>query len=434
MVSVVSTTRSARVLAASFALGSILACRGPSTEAVQVQGTEQPLYVFTDTVWQGPIPVCFTEPGFTKERQWLRSAVENSWQRESGAKFTGWGDCTSDTTGISVRFTKNDPNDVGSWSHYGSTSSGFRPSMQLKLFDDVSNISEVHQKLGVQGVGLHEFGHALGFVHEHERPDTPESCVSRLPHEDPAFVTVGAWDPYSVVNYCRTGGAFLISPTDAAGARQFYGPAPSPQPPSPLKRTIVLIQGQTQPGQDMFIRGGIDHGASLRLRGIPCTHADGKPNLNCAIPIHHAQYLNATTKVWKNQDQVLDWYGPEEWQSANEAGVWPQGTPLDWTTNNWPSSWGASRSVAVDGFGLTPLNTFGAHYWMLDVLMDCSHALTTADGTAWFELKSFISNGPGWEPDVNQQGRPYASNNHFAKCGMLNVFRRGDSSAQFVPL
>lgn len=159
-----------------------------------------------------------------------------------------------------------------------------------------------------------------------------------------------------------------------------------------LETACQLRACSESPGQDMFIRGGIDHGASQRLRGISCTHANGKPKLNCAIPIHHAQYLNATTRIWKHQDQVLDWYGPE------------------------------------------PLNTFGAHYWMLDVLMDCSHALTTADGTSWFELKSFISNGPGWEPDVNQQGRPYASNNHFAKCGMLNVFRPGDSSAQFAPL
>ena len=43
-------------------------------------------------------------------------------------------------------------------------------------------------------------------------------------------------------------------------------------------------------------------------------------------------------------------------------------------------------------------------------------------------VKSFISNGPGWEADVNQPGRPWVSGNHFAQCGKLNTFRRGESA------
>ena len=67
---------------------------------------------------------------------------------------------------------------------------------------------------------------------------------------------------------------------------------------------------------------------------------------------------------------------------------------------------------------------------MIDVDMDCSKAI---DGV-WFELKSYISNGPGWEPDVHQPGAPYGSGNHFAKCGMLNVFERGSAAATFRSL
>jgi len=51
--------------------------------------------------------------------------------------------------------------------------------------------------------------------------------------------------------------------------------------------------------------------------------------------------------------------------------------------------------------------------------MDCSK---TVDG--WFEFKSYISNGPGWEGDIDQANAPYASVNHFARCGSLNVYRR----------
>jgi alpha-amylase len=54
--------------------------------------------------------------------------------------------------------------------------------------------------------------------------------------------------------------------------------------------------------------------------------------------------------------------------------------------------------------------------------MDCSK---TANG--WFELKAFISNGPGWENNLSQPDTPYQSGNHFAQCGKLNVFRHNQS-------
>jgi len=71
---------------------------------------------------------------------------------------------------------------------------------------------------------------------------------------------------------------------------------------------------------------------------------------------------------------------------------------------------------------------------MLDVDMDCSRALQAADGTRWFEVKAYISNGPGWEPDVVQAATPYVSHNHFGKCGKVNVFDWGTGSVSFAEL
>lgn len=152
------------------------------------------------------------------------------------------------------------------------------------------------------------------------------------------------------------------------------------------QRTTVFIYGQTQSGQDMFVRGGIDHGYALSKLGRNCT----VDNKLCAIPIRHLNLRNSTTAPWKSNDNYLDWYGTEPGQSSLA-----QGSAMDWTTNLWPNTWGTKRTVDVDGYGETSLNTWGQHYWMLDVLMDCS---ATVNG--WFELKSFISNGPGWEANV----------------------------------
>lgn len=182
---------------------------------------------------------------------------------------------------------------------------------------------------------------------------------------------------------------------------------------SDFKRTVVFIYGETKTGQDMFIRGGIDHAQAKAILGLDCSVDKSL----CSMPIRHLNFLNKTTAPWKQGDTKLDWQGAEAGQGAGA-----QGSPLDWTTNLWPASWGPKKLVAVDGHGETPLNLWGSHYWMLDVEMDCKKAVN-----GWFEVKSFISNGPGWEANIKQPGAPWLSNNHFAQCGKLNVFKRGQN-------
>ena len=183
---------------------------------------------------------------------------------------------------------------------------------------------------------------------------------------------------------------------------------------STWKRTVIFIFGQTATGQDMFMRGGIDHAYANANLGRTCANT----NFQCSMPIRHLNLRNATTAPWKANDNYLDWYGTEAGQSANAVG-----SPADWTTDFWPPEWGAKKTVAADGHGEEPLNHWGQHYWMLDVEMDCSKSVN-----GWFEVKSFISGGPGWEPNLAQPGTPYTSGNHFAKCGEINMFKRGTNT------
>lgn len=182
------------------------------------------------------------------------------------------------------------------------------------------------------------------------------------------------------------------------------------------QRTVIFIQSQTQNGQDMFIRGGIDHDFANTNLGRNCQTS----NFDCAIPLRHNNMLNATTAPWKSNENYLDWYGIE---AAQGSGA--EGTPLDWTTNFWPDSWGSKRTVAADGYGETPLNIWGEHYWMLDADLDCSK---TVDG--FFELKAFVKNGQGWEGTISQANTPYASGNHVAQCGKISTFNFDSSSVE----
>ncbi|XP_067663291.1 alpha-amylase-like [Haliotis asinina] len=181
------------------------------------------------------------------------------------------------------------------------------------------------------------------------------------------------------------------------------------------KHTVLLIQRQTIPGQDLFIRGGIDHahmtGCSSSVSGNPC-----------AIPIRHRDLGSGTHfakyNTWSAGDNYLDWYGAEPGQGSSASG-----TPALWTTNR------------ADRPEYNQYNTFGEHYWLVDIDMDCSK---TKNG--FFEFKSIVNGG--WEGDVmggtctgsGAVSPPYTSKNHMARCGYLNVFHWGSGSCTITPL
>jgi hypothetical protein len=177
---------------------------------------------------------------------------------------------------------------------------------------------------------------------------------------------------------------------------------PSPTPTRDIQRTVVFIYGQTQPGQNMFVRGGTKGGGPIRIR--------------------HRNWLNPNTNQYRWGDAYLDWGGGEVGQLSAPGGL-GGGTPVDWTTSltqgqGQPFAWTA-------GYGIADENNFGMHYWMLDVDMDCEQAFDDGAGHKWFELKAFIAPAPGWERDIAQSGSPpppYKTVNHLGMCGMLNVF------------
>jgi hypothetical protein len=190
-----------------------------------------------------------------------------------------------------------------------------------------------------------------------------------------------------------------------------YGLGPASVTPNrDIRRTVVFISAQTQPGQDLFVRGGAQGGVPIRIR--------------------HRNWLNPHTNQYRWGDAYLDW-GDGEPNQAKPSPDIGGGSPADWTTNlaqgqDQPYIWMA-------GYGIADENTFGPNYWMLDVDMDCEQAFDDGQGHKWFELKAFmvtslmtaVAPSPGWEGDIAQTSNPappYASRNHLGLCGMVNVF------------
>jgi hypothetical protein len=179
--------------------------------------------------------------------------------------------------------------------------------------------------------------------------------------------------------------------------------APSPTPTRDVRRTVVFIYGQTHPGQDLFVRGGTK---------------DQKP-----IRIRHRNWLNPHTNRYRWGDAYLDFASGGEVGQAHPPGALGAGSPLDWTTSLAQAQ--DQRYTWMDGHGIAGENTFGVHYWMLDVDMDCEQAFDDGQGRRWFELKAFIAPIPGQEGPITQTSTPmppYASANHMGICGMVNVF------------
>ena len=132
-----------------------------------------------------------------------QNAVKRTWEEHSALNFNFTGDCLENSAGLRV-LVEDDSNNTPHVKALGQQLDGIKEGIVLNFtFNNWRPRCKYERTSCIESVTIHEFGHAIGFSHEQNRPDTKGECALMNDGPDGDTYLLTPWDPNSVMNYCN---------------------------------------------------------------------------------------------------------------------------------------------------------------------------------------------------------------------------------------
>ncbi len=159
------------------------------------------------TRWDDPvINVCWDESPKTKTEEYYRIVVEravvSSWPKHSDVRFIGWHICKERRErGIHIVVRDEAPRTKGLGRYLDGRPEGMVLNFDFNKWRPACRVDKSKDDC-VRYLAVHEFGHALGFIHEHVRSDAQECSADIESIGAKGVKIISEYDEKSIMNYC----------------------------------------------------------------------------------------------------------------------------------------------------------------------------------------------------------------------------------------